>query len=50
MVKEKVHITVDKEILNWIDEQIDNKRFRNTSHAFEYCVYRMMKEHRMVKS
>jgi Arc/MetJ-type ribon-helix-helix transcriptional regulator len=31
-------ITVDEEIGKWIDEQIESKRFRNASHAFDYAV------------
>jgi len=36
--KYQITITVSKDILNWIDEEIKEKRrFANRSHAFELC-------------
>jgi Arc/MetJ-type ribon-helix-helix transcriptional regulator len=42
MPKQKVTITVEKTLLDWIDKQVQSYRFRNTSHAFEYAVARLI--------
>ncbi|MCS7124515.1 MAG: ribbon-helix-helix domain-containing protein [Candidatus Bathyarchaeota archaeon] len=42
MPKEKVTITVEKRLLEWIDRQIENFRFRNRSHAFEYAIAKLI--------
>jgi hypothetical protein len=36
--------TVDKRLLNWIDSQIETKRFASQSHVVEYCVCYLMEE------
>jgi len=38
MAKMKISITVDSELLNWLDLQIKKKRFANRSHGFEYSL------------
>ena len=38
MPKRKLSITVDSELIKWIDEEIKKKRFSSRSHAFEFCV------------
>ncbi len=35
-MKERITVTIDKELLRWIDKQIDEKIFANRSHAFEF--------------
>jgi len=42
MPKQKVTITVEKRLLEWIDKQVESFRFRNTSHAFEFAVAKLM--------
>lgn len=42
MVKPRVTITVDQKYLDWIDDQIKNKRSANRSHGFEYAVQKLM--------
>jgi len=42
MPKVKVTITVDKKLLDWIEEQVKSFRFRNTSHGFEFAVAKLM--------
>jgi len=37
-------ITIDPEIVAWIDKEIENKRFANRTHAVEYCLHRVMTE------
>lgn len=36
--KKTVSISVDDDLLRWIDEQVKTKRFAHRSHAFEYAV------------
>ncbi len=42
MKKRKVTITVDEEIIRWIEKGISRKRFASISHAVEYAVTRLM--------
>ncbi len=35
-------ISIDPDILKWIDEQVEEKRFASRSHAVEYCLHKMM--------
>lgn len=37
-MKERITITIDTELLDWIDKNIDDKVFANRSHAMENCV------------
>ncbi len=37
--KVTANISVDPEIIKWIDEKVDEKIFQNRSHAFEACVF-----------
>jgi len=37
-------ITVDKELLDWIDSEVDRKRFASRSHAFEYAITKLKEE------
>lgn len=41
--KVKTAISVDIEILKWIESQVKKGRFANKSHGFEYCA-RTIKE------
>ena len=43
-VKPRATITVEPKYLEWIDEQVAEKRFANRSHGFEYAVQRLMNE------
>jgi metal-responsive CopG/Arc/MetJ family transcriptional regulator len=36
--KAKLSITVDEELLKWLDLQIKKKRFANRSHGFEFAI------------
>jgi len=40
MDNRKIHttVTIDKELMDWIQNQIRRKRFRSISHAVEYCL------------
>jgi len=41
-VKERITITVDKELLGWLDKKIDEKVFANRSHGIEFLIKRKM--------
>lgn len=43
-MKQKITITVNKEILKWIDSQIKEYKFRNRSHAFEFGIYKLIQQ------
>lgn len=36
-MKHKIAISVDVEIVQWVDSEVQRDRFRNRSHGFEYC-------------
>ena len=46
MGKEKISVTVDKEVLDLIESLINDKRaiFRNRSHVIEYSVKKMIED------
>lgn len=44
--KVKTAISVDSEILKWIEQQVKTGRFANVSHGFEYCA-RTVKERKL---
>lgn len=37
-MKSKLSITVDSDLVEWLDSQIETKRFSSRSHGIEYCV------------
>jgi metal-responsive CopG/Arc/MetJ family transcriptional regulator len=41
-LKERVTVTIDKELLIWIDKKVEEKVFANRSHGFEYLIKRKM--------
>ncbi|HEV2193370.1 MAG TPA: ribbon-helix-helix domain-containing protein [Nitrosopumilaceae archaeon] len=45
MAKLKLTISVDEELVNWIDQQIKEKIFSSRSHGFEYAVSKLKKSH-----
>ena len=44
MPKARRTITLDREILEWIEEQIKEKRFASLSHAIEHALNKLIKE------
>ena len=40
MSKERITITIDKPLLDWLDSRVDEKIFANRSHGFEYLIKR----------
>ena len=43
-MKERITITIDKELLSWIDNKVEDKTFANRSHGFEYLIKRKTSE------
>ncbi|MBI2139330.1 hypothetical protein HYU14_00275 [Candidatus Woesearchaeota archaeon] len=41
-MKERITITVDKDLLNWLDKRIGDKVFANRSHGLEFLIKRRM--------
>jgi len=41
-MKSKISITVDKDIVEWLDQNVKTQRFRNRSHGVELALLRMM--------
>jgi Arc/MetJ-type ribon-helix-helix transcriptional regulator len=39
-------ITMDRDVLKWIDEKVKERVFASRSHAFEYAVRHLMKKWR----
>lgn len=37
-MKERITVTIDKELLKWIDERVKEKVFANRSHGFEFLI------------
>ena len=37
-MKERITITLDKELLKWLDKKIEQKIFANRSHGFEFLI------------
>lgn len=42
-MKEKISISVEKELLALIDREIEKYKFANRSHAVEYCINRALR-------
>ena len=44
LMKERITITIDKELLDWLDKKIKDRIFANRSHGFEYLIKRKMED------
>jgi len=42
MPKQKVTVTIEKRLLEWVDTEVEKFRFRNRSHALEYALAKLM--------
>jgi metal-responsive CopG/Arc/MetJ family transcriptional regulator len=43
-MKERITVTIDKELLKWLDLKTKEKIFANRSHGFEYLIKRAMED------
>ena len=41
-MKERITVTLDKELLNWLDKKISDKTFANRSHGLEFLMKKRM--------
>ncbi len=41
-MKERITITIDEELLEWLDQKIEEKVFANRSHGIEFLIKRKM--------
>ena len=42
--KERITITIEKDLLEWLDKKVESKIFANRSHGFEYLIKRKLEE------
>jgi len=42
--KKTVSVSIDKKLLEWIEKEIQKKRFAHRSHAIEYALEQLRKE------
>ena len=42
--KVKTSVSIDEDLLKWIDKEIKKKRFASTTHAIEYALERIKGE------
>jgi len=40
--KQRMSISLDREIVAWLDRGIKEKRFANRSHAIEFCIQQVI--------
>ena len=43
-MKERITVTLDKELLKWLDAKVNDKTFANRSHGFEFLIKKEMDE------
>ena len=44
VVRERVSITLPKDVLEWLDRQVEARTYHNRSHAIEAIILREMKQ------
>jgi len=42
MTKQKVTVTIEKRLLEWVGKEVSSLRFHNRSHAFEYALAKLI--------
>ena len=48
--KKQTTVTLDKEVMDFLQEQIKTKRFSSVSHGVNFAVYKLMKEEKEQKN
>ena len=46
MPRKKVTVTIDEALVEWLDMEVEKRRFRNRSHGFEVALDELKKEKR----
>ena len=41
-MKERITISIEKDLLKWLDKEVDKRIFANRSHGFEFLIAREM--------
>jgi Arc/MetJ-type ribon-helix-helix transcriptional regulator len=44
MTKVRRSISISKDLMTWVNEQIEKRRFKDVSHAIEYALYHLKEE------
>jgi len=39
-------VTISEDLMKWINEQIERKRFKDVSHAIEYALFKLKEENK----
>jgi Arc/MetJ-type ribon-helix-helix transcriptional regulator len=47
--KISVSARIDPDLVNWVDDQVDKRRFRTRSHALEYALFVLKQSETMNK-
>ena len=42
--KDRICVTIDRDLLDWVDQKIEEKHFANRSHAVEYSLKKVKDE------
>ena len=43
-MKQKLSITIEKDIVKQIEDKVNERLFRNKSHVIEYALYQLLRE------
>ena len=46
-MKQRITVTLDKEILNWLDGKIKERIFANRSHGLEFLIKQKMEQEKI---
>jgi Arc/MetJ-type ribon-helix-helix transcriptional regulator len=44
MPKVRRSVTISEDLMKWIADEIDRKRFKDVSHAIEYALFKLREE------
>jgi Arc/MetJ-type ribon-helix-helix transcriptional regulator len=44
MPKARRSVSISRDLMEWINQEIQRKRFKDVSHAIEYALYRLREE------
>jgi len=47
MSRDKITVSLDREIIKWIENAVSNKIFYNKSHAIEFCLEYIKKHNKL---
>lgn len=48
MAKIKTSIALDEDLLNWVDTQIEKRRFANRTHAIEFALQQLIEDEKSI--